>query len=176
MAEADGPTGLLEVCGQRLSRFLHDAEHKHLAWLREVEEQGLRMLDSNFGAEPRLMPKTPSQRRRPKKRPSSCLKDENKEPNRRRLSRRRSSIKPSSQRRHSKEQPQNPSCQGEEVPVPDGAARPPDSVKTELPALTGKWPAEARGPVAETDPCWPDGKGRGGDPQEKSKYLHSQGC
>lgn len=45
MAAADGPTQLLEVCGQRLSRFLHDAEHKHLAWLREVEEQGLRMLD-----------------------------------------------------------------------------------------------------------------------------------
>lgn len=45
MAEAGGPTQLLEVCGQRLSRFLHDAEHKHLAWLREVEEQGMRMLD-----------------------------------------------------------------------------------------------------------------------------------
>lgn len=45
MAEADGPTRLLEVCGQRLSRFLHDAEHKHLAWLREVEEQGMRMLE-----------------------------------------------------------------------------------------------------------------------------------
>lgn len=45
MAEADGPTRLLEVCGQRLSRFLHDAKHKHLAWLQEVEEQGLRMLD-----------------------------------------------------------------------------------------------------------------------------------
>ncbi|XP_009461936.1 PREDICTED: LOW QUALITY PROTEIN: inner centromere protein-like [Nipponia nippon] len=103
----------------------------------------------NFGAEPQLMPKTPSQRRRPKKRPSSCLKDENKEPNRRRLSRRRSSIKPSSQRRHSKEQPQNPGCQGEEVPVPGGAAGPRDRVKTELPALAGKRPAEAQGPVAE---------------------------
>ncbi|XP_059682046.1 inner centromere protein-like [Gavia stellata] len=154
MAEADGPTQLLEVCGRRLSRFLRDAEHKHLAWLREVEEQGMRMLDSNFGAEPELMPKTPSQRRRPKKRQSSCLKDENKEPNRRRLSRRRSSIKPvsskpSSQRCHSKEQPQNPGSQGEEMSVPDSAARSQASVKTELPALTGKWPAE--GPVAKTD-------------------------
>lgn len=45
MAETDGPTQLLEVCGQRLSRFLHNAKHKHLAWLREVEEQGLRMLE-----------------------------------------------------------------------------------------------------------------------------------
>ncbi|KAM6133374.1 inner centromere protein-like [Phoenicopterus ruber ruber] len=154
MAEAGGPTRLLEVCGQRLSRFLHDAEHKHLAWLREVEEQGLRMLDSNFGAEPELMPKTPSQRRRPKKRQSSCLKDENKEPNRRRLSRRRSSIKPvsskaSSHRRHSKEQPPNPGRQGEEVSVPGCAARSEASVKTELPALTGKRPAE--GPTAKVD-------------------------
>ncbi|XP_075357499.1 inner centromere protein-like [Mycteria americana] len=156
MAEADGPTRLLEVCGQRLSRFLHDAEHKHLAWLREVEEQGMKMVDSNFGAEPGLMPKTPSQRRRPKKRQSSCLKDESKEPNRRRLSRRRSSIKPvpskpSSQRRHSKEQSQNPGRQGEEVSVPDCVGRSQASVKTEFLALTGKWPAEAQGPMVKTD-------------------------
>ena len=38
---------------------------------------------SNFRAEPGLMPKTPSQRRRPRKRQSSALKDEN-EPTRRR--------------------------------------------------------------------------------------------
>ncbi|XP_075611817.1 inner centromere protein-like [Balearica regulorum gibbericeps] len=154
MAEAGGPTRLLEVCGQRLSRFLHNAEHKHLAWLREVEEQGVRMLDSNFGAEPELMPKTPSQRRRPKKRQSSCLKDENKEPNRRRLSRRRSSIKPvsskpSSQRRPSKERAQNASHQGEEVSVPSSAASSQAGVKTELPVLAGKRPAE--GPVVKTD-------------------------
>ncbi|KAM9266960.1 inner centromere protein-like [Cariama cristata] len=156
MAEADGPMRLLEVCGQRLSRFLHDAEYKHLAWLREVEEQGLRMLDSNFGAEPELMPKTPSQRRRLKKRQSSCLNYENTEPNRRRLSRRRSIIKPasskpSSQKRHSKEQPQNTVRQGEEVSVPNCVVRSQASVKTELPALTGKWPAEAQAPVAKTD-------------------------
>ncbi|XP_074951438.1 inner centromere protein-like isoform X2 [Phalacrocorax aristotelis] len=156
MAGADGPTRLLEVCGQRLSRFLHDAEHKRLAWLREAEEQGMRLLDSNFGAEPQLMPKTPSQRRRPRRRQSSCLKDENKEPNRRRLSRRRSSIKmvsskPNSQRRHGKEHPQNPSCGEEEVPMPDCVARSQASVKTELPALVGKWPVEAQGPPAEAD-------------------------
>ncbi|KAM9278479.1 inner centromere protein-like [Morus bassanus] len=155
MAGADGPTRLLEVCGQRLSRFLRDAEHKRLAWLREAEEQGVRLLDSSLGAEPQLMPKTPSQRRRPRKRQSSCLKDENKEPNRRRLSRRRSSIKtvsskPNSQRRHSKELPQNPGHQGEEVPVPDCAVRSEASVKTELPALAGKQPAEAQGPTAKT--------------------------
>ncbi|XP_031449157.1 inner centromere protein-like isoform X2 [Phasianus colchicus] len=146
MAAADGPTQLLEVCGQRLSRFLHDAEHKHLAWLREVEEQGLRMMDStNFRAEPGLMPKTPSQRRRPRKRQSSALKDEN-EPTRRRLSRRRSSVKlassgPSSQRCCSKEQPQNPNCN----------ARSQANTEMELPALSEKLPAEAQSPMVEVD-------------------------
>lgn len=43
-AMAAGPQQLLEVCEHRLSRFLCDAQHKHLAWLREVEEQGMRML------------------------------------------------------------------------------------------------------------------------------------
>ncbi|XP_074004733.1 inner centromere protein-like [Numenius arquata] len=154
VAEAGGPTQLLEVCGQRLSRFLHNAEHKHLAWLREVEEQGMQMLDSNFGAEPELMPKTPSQRRRPKKRRSSCLKDENKEPNRRRLSRRRSGVKPvssklSSQKCPSEEQPRSPGCPGEEVSVPEPAVGSQASVETDALAPTGKWPAEA--PVAKRD-------------------------
>ncbi|XP_015719188.1 inner centromere protein-like isoform X2 [Coturnix japonica] len=149
MAAADGPMRLLEVCGQRLSRFLYDAEHKHLAWLREVEEQGMRMLDSNnFRAEPGLMPKTPSQRRRPRKRQSSALKDEN-EPTRRRLSRRRSSIKLassrlSSQRCCSKEHPQNPVPQEEEV-------RSWADTEMELPALPEKLPAEAQSPMVKVD-------------------------
>ncbi|XP_069713057.1 inner centromere protein A-like [Phaenicophaeus curvirostris] len=152
MAEADGPTRLLEVCGQRFSRFLHNAKHKHLAWLREVEEQGMRLLESSFGAEPTLMPKTPSQRRRSRKRQSSCLKEEIKEPNRRRLSRRRSSVKPasskpSSQRRQSKEQPQGPGHRGEEVAVPDCAVGSEAGVKIELPGPAGKGLAEAQDPV-----------------------------
>ncbi|XP_040414429.1 inner centromere protein-like isoform X4 [Cygnus olor] len=153
MAEAEGPWRLLEVCEQRFSQFLHNAQHKHLAWLREVEEQGRRLLESNFQAEPGLMPKKPSQRRHPKKRQSSSVRDES-EPTRRRLSRRRSSVKlasskPGSQRCHSKEQPQNPSGKGEEVSVPDCAAKPQLGVKTELPAPPGKLPAEVQGPVAK---------------------------
>ncbi|KAK2525293.1 inner centromere protein A-like [Columba guinea] len=84
MAAAAGPTQLLQVCGQRLDRFIQDAQRKRLAWLREAEEQGLRLLHSDFGAEPELMPKTPSQRRRPRKRPSACLRDGPREPSRRR--------------------------------------------------------------------------------------------
>ncbi|XP_071895206.1 inner centromere protein A isoform X3 [Anas platyrhynchos] len=152
---AEGPWRLLEVCEQRFSQFLHSAQHKHLAWLREVEEQGRRLLESNFQAEPGLMPKKPSQRRRLRKRQSSSLREES-ELTRRRLSRRRSSIKlassrPASQRCHSKEQPQNPSGQEEEVSAPDCATKPQLSVETELPAPSGKQPAETQGPVAKED-------------------------
>ncbi|KAI6068592.1 Inner centromere protein isoform X2 [Aix galericulata] len=152
---AEGPWRLLEVCEQRFSQFLHSAQHKHLAWLREVEEQGRRLLESNFWAEPGLMPKKLSQQRRLRKRQSSSLREES-ELTRRRLSRRRSSVKlassrPASQRRYSKEQPQNPSGQEEEVSAPDCVAKSQLGVETELPAPSGKQPAEARGPVAEEE-------------------------
>ncbi|XP_068004670.1 inner centromere protein-like [Melanerpes formicivorus] len=148
MAEADGPLQLLEVCERRLSRFLHDAEHKHLAWLREVEEQGLRMLDSNLGAEPELMSKTPSQRRRPRKRQSSCLKEEGREPGRRRSSRRRSSTKlalakPSSQRRLSKLPAQSP---GAQEPSPSCRGGPQAGLGAECPEPPG-------GEAPEGAPC-----------------------
>lgn len=72
------------------------------------------------------------------------------------MSRRRSSVKLASsrlasQRCHSKEQPQNPSGQEEEVSAPDCAAKPQLNVETELPAPSGKQPAEAQGPVAEEE-------------------------
>ncbi|XP_010142062.1 PREDICTED: inner centromere protein-like, partial [Buceros rhinoceros silvestris] len=117
----------------------------------------------NLGAEPELMPKTPSQRRRPKKRQSLCPRDDNKEPNRRRLSRRRSRIKvvsskPGSQRRLSKEPPLNPSHQWEQ------GVSPQTSIEGKLPALTGEWPAEAPVPEATADcrPCPQGADGSGG--------------
>lgn len=45
MAEAKGPTHLLDVCHQKLSEFLFNAEHKCLVWLREIEEEALKMFD-----------------------------------------------------------------------------------------------------------------------------------
>ncbi|KAJ7344262.1 hypothetical protein JRQ81_000212 [Phrynocephalus forsythii] len=93
MAEAKGPTHLLDVCHQKLSEFLFNAEHKCLVWLREIEEEALKVFDSNFNAEPELMPKTPSQRKHRKKKRSSFFKDENKELTRKRLSKRRSGVK-----------------------------------------------------------------------------------
>nr|XP_020662638.1 inner centromere protein-like isoform X3 [Pogona vitticeps] len=109
MAEAKGPTHLLDVCHQKLSEFLFNAEHKCLVWLREIEEEALKMFDSNFSTEPELMPKTPSQRKHRKKKRSSFFKDENKELTRKRLSKRRSGVKTTSFQRFSpnKEEQEN---------------------------------------------------------------------
>ncbi|KAM4777396.1 inner centromere protein-like isoform 1-T1 [Cyanocitta cristata] len=151
---AEGPQQLLEVCRLRLSRFLCDAQQKRLAWLREVEEQGMRMLKSSFRDEPMLLPKTPSQRRKPRKRQSSWMREESKELSRRRLSRRRSGVKLlsfslNSQRCLSQEQPRSPGCEGQDGSVPGCAPGPQAGIAPQLPALPGKQPVEARVPVAD---------------------------
>ncbi|XP_041258150.1 inner centromere protein-like [Onychostruthus taczanowskii] len=153
---AEGPQQLLEVCGQRLSRFLSDAQHKHLAWLREVEEQGMRMLKSSFRDEPMLLPKTPSQRRKLRKRQSSWMREENKELSRRRLSRRRSGVKLqssslSSQQCLRQEQPRSPGCEGQDVSVPSCAPGSQAGITPQLPALPGKQPEESRVPMVDLD-------------------------
>ncbi|XP_062823560.1 inner centromere protein isoform X2 [Anolis carolinensis] len=90
MAEGRGPTHLLDVCNQKFSEFLFSAEYKYLVWLREIEEEALKRFESNFNAEPELMPKTPSQRKNRKKKRSSSFHYENKELTRKRM---RSGIK-----------------------------------------------------------------------------------
>nr|XP_030129498.3 inner centromere protein isoform X1 [Taeniopygia guttata] len=156
MAMAEGPQQLLQVCGQRLSRFLSDAYFKHLAWLREVEEQGMRMLKSSFRDEPMLLPKTPSQRRKLRKRQSSWMREENKELSRRRLSRRRSGVKLqssslSSQQCMSQEQPRSPGCEGQDVSVPSCAPGSQAGITPQLPALPREQPEEAHVSLADLD-------------------------
>ncbi|XP_066176713.1 inner centromere protein-like [Sylvia atricapilla] len=153
---AEGPQQLLEVCGQRLSRFLCNAQHKHLAWLREVEEQGMRMLKSSFRGEPMLLPKTPSQRRKLRKRQSSWMREENKELSRRRLSRRRSGVKLlssslNSQQCLSQEQPRSPGCVGQDVSMPGCALGSQAGITPQPQALPGKQPVEALVPVLGLD-------------------------
>ncbi|XP_023784417.1 inner centromere protein-like isoform X2 [Cyanistes caeruleus] len=154
-AMAEGPQQLLEVCGQRLSRFLCDAHNKHLAWLREVEEQGMRMLKS-FRDEPMLLPKTPSQRRKLRKRQSSSMREENKELSRRRFSRRRSGVKLlssslNSQRCLSKEQSQSPGCEGQDVSVPGCALESQAGITPQPPAQPRKQPVKAHVLTADLD-------------------------
>ncbi|XP_007426593.1 inner centromere protein-like isoform X1 [Python bivittatus] len=97
MAEARQPIHFLDVCNQKFSEFLFNAEHKCLVWLREIEEEAMKIFDSNnFSTEPELMPKTPSQKKYRKKKRSSLFKDENKELIRKRLSRGHGSVKTAS--------------------------------------------------------------------------------
>ncbi|XP_077177330.1 inner centromere protein-like isoform X2 [Paroedura picta] len=95
MAEATEPIHFLDVCSQKFSEFMVNAELKCLMWLREIEEEAMKMFDS-LSAEPALMPKTPSQKKHRKKKRSSSFKDDNKELTRKRLSKRRSGINPCS--------------------------------------------------------------------------------
>ncbi|KAM4617820.1 inner centromere protein [Discoglossus pictus] len=89
MTNAVCVTNLLRVCNRKTEDFLLHLENKHMVWLLEIEEEARKMFSTDFNEVPELMPKTPSQKRRRKKR-SSIVPDENRDPNRR-LSRRRSS-------------------------------------------------------------------------------------
>lgn len=95
MADMMGAAQMLEVFERKYEEFSLNIENKHMVWLREIEEEARRMFSSDFNAEPELMPKTPSQKRRRKKaRPSGVPEEDS---SRRRLSRRsnnwRSSIR-----------------------------------------------------------------------------------
>nr|XP_006111798.1 inner centromere protein-like isoform X3 [Pelodiscus sinensis] len=172
---AEGPTHLLEVCRLKLSQFLSRAEHKHLAWLREIEEEAMKMFDGNLSAEPELMPKTPSQKRHRRKKRSLSLLDKNNELTRKRLSRRRSSLKPAaskqvSQRLRSKEGLEKCSDVEKEAFIPCCVTRFPSKVEAELPApleAVSEKP-EGRVPLAEisvNDRCGADFYLKGNRPE-----------
>uniref|UniRef100_A0A8C0JDV8 Inner centromere protein n=1 Tax=Chelonoidis abingdonii TaxID=106734 RepID=A0A8C0JDV8_CHEAB len=78
------------VCNRKLAEFLRQVRHRH-GLAAEIAR--------SCSDEPQLMPKTPSQKNRPKRQLSS-VQDENKDPIRKRLSRR--SIKRASAKRYSR--------------------------------------------------------------------------
>ncbi|XP_021781346.2 inner centromere protein isoform X1 [Papio anubis] len=96
---APGPIHLLELCDQKLMEFLCNMDNKDLVWLEEIQEEAKRMFTREFSKEPELMPKTPSQKNRRKKRRISYVQDENRDPIRKRLSRRKSRSSQLSSRR-----------------------------------------------------------------------------
>ncbi|XP_051049872.1 inner centromere protein isoform X2 [Phodopus roborovskii] len=87
---APGPIHLLDLCDQKLLDFVCNIDNKDLMWLKEIKEEAERMFIREFSNEPELMPKTPSQKNRRKKRRVSNIQDENRDPTRKRLSRRKS--------------------------------------------------------------------------------------
>ncbi|XP_056349004.1 inner centromere protein isoform X2 [Oenanthe melanoleuca] len=99
MAPAASVAQILELpaeCDRRLAQFLRQVDDTNMVWLDEIYQEAVRMFVSNYSEELELMPKTPSQKRRQRRKRLSALEGEEQEPSRKRLSRRRnSSIKPS---------------------------------------------------------------------------------
>ncbi|NXW07964.1 INCE protein, partial [Fregetta grallaria] len=89
MAAAAGPAQLPAVCRRRLAEFLRQVDDTDLVWLEEIREEAVRMFSSHYSDEPELMPKTPSQKNRQRRKRPFALQEENQ--GRKRLSRRKNS-------------------------------------------------------------------------------------
>ncbi|KAM9557378.1 inner centromere protein isoform 2-T3 [Guaruba guarouba] len=101
MAAATSTALLPALCHQRLAELLRQVDDVDLVWLAEIREEAERMFNSHYSDKPELMPKTPSQKSRQRRKRLTALQ-ENQEPSRKRLSRRKnSSLKPVSSTRRS---------------------------------------------------------------------------
>ncbi|XP_066176712.1 inner centromere protein [Sylvia atricapilla] len=78
-------------CDRRLAQFMRQVDENDMVWLDEIYEEAVKMFVSNYSEELELMPKTPSQKRRQRRKRLSALQEEEQEPGRKRLSRRRNS-------------------------------------------------------------------------------------
>ncbi|XP_038663548.1 inner centromere protein A-like isoform X2 [Scyliorhinus canicula] len=81
---------LLQYLSGKLNNVL-DHFKENTVWLEEIQEEAKKMFISDFNAEPELMPKTPSERKRRRRRPSAA-QDFSKRLSRNRRNLRRSSI------------------------------------------------------------------------------------
>ncbi|XP_041053731.1 inner centromere protein-like isoform X1 [Carcharodon carcharias] len=81
---------MLKFFGEKLNTLVESFKANEV-WLKEIQEEAKKMFISDFNAEPELMPKTPSERKRLRRRPS-VTQDPNKRFSRSRKSLRRSSI------------------------------------------------------------------------------------
>ncbi|NWW97846.1 INCE protein, partial [Caloenas nicobarica] len=89
---------------RRLAQVLREVDDTDLLWLEEIREVADRMFSSHYSDEPELMPKTPSQKKRQRRKRLSTLRDEQQGPGRKRLSRKRNSrLKLAPSRQHSQE-------------------------------------------------------------------------
>ncbi|NXD72938.1 INCE protein, partial [Eolophus roseicapillus] len=101
MAAATSTALLPAMCNQRLAELLRQVDDVDLVWLAEIREEAERMFNSHYSDKPELMPKTPSQKNRQRRKRPTALQ-ENQEQSRKRLSRRKnSSLKLVSSTRHS---------------------------------------------------------------------------
>ncbi|XP_062919278.1 inner centromere protein-like isoform X1 [Mobula hypostoma] len=82
---------VLKFFGEKLNGIIESFKENEI-WLNEIQEEATMMFVSGFNAEPELMPKTPSERKRRRRFPS-MVQDPNKRFSRSRRSLRRSSVK-----------------------------------------------------------------------------------
>ncbi|XP_015264854.1 PREDICTED: inner centromere protein-like [Gekko japonicus] len=68
--------GLEEKCKNNLSELLHNIDNRDFVWMDEILEEANKIFKSNFDEEPELMPKTPSQKNRRKKKRFSTTKND----------------------------------------------------------------------------------------------------
>ncbi|XP_054027691.1 inner centromere protein [Dryobates pubescens] len=95
-AAAADPRQLLATCKRRLAEFLQEVDDTDLVWLEEIRAEAIRMFSSHYRDEPELMPKTPSQKRRQRRKRCAVPRNEEMELGRKRLSQESSSsLRPS---------------------------------------------------------------------------------
>ncbi|XP_041258138.1 inner centromere protein [Onychostruthus taczanowskii] len=111
---------------RRLAQFLRQVDETDMVWLDEIYEEAVKMFVSNYSEELELMPKTPSQKKRQRRKRLSALQEEQ-ESGRKRLSRRRNgSSRPSvrtSQRLKNKENREVSRAEAEEDSPPQRVTR-----------------------------------------------------
>ncbi|XP_030307371.1 inner centromere protein [Calypte anna] len=136
---AAGPAALPALCSRRLGEFLRQVDDTDLLWLEEIREEAARMFSSHYSDEPELMPKTPSQKNRQRRKRLSVLQEESQEPGRKRLSRRRnSSARRASQRLRNKETLELIRAEVKQVSPPRRVTRSQAAASAEVPGLLPK--------------------------------------
>uniref|UniRef100_A0A8K9XIP6 Inner centromere protein ARK-binding domain-containing protein n=1 Tax=Oncorhynchus mykiss TaxID=8022 RepID=A0A8K9XIP6_ONCMY len=86
---------LLQMFDVKIQAFANEIENDHMVWLFEIQHEANRIFSSDFSAELELMPKTPSQKKRNRRKRLSVGQNENR--NKRRFSKgKRSDLRRSS--------------------------------------------------------------------------------
>ncbi|XP_039209133.1 inner centromere protein isoform X2 [Crotalus tigris] len=71
------PVALEEETNKKLTEFIQNVRNRDFVWMDEILEEAIKMFKSNsFDGEPELMPKTPSQRNRGRKKCLSSIKND----------------------------------------------------------------------------------------------------
>ncbi|KAM6460093.1 inner centromere protein isoform 2-T2 [Liasis olivaceus] len=76
MLKMPNPMALEEEANKKLAEFLQNVHNRDFVWMDEILEEAIKMFKNSFDGEPELMPKTPSQKNRGKKKCLSSVKND----------------------------------------------------------------------------------------------------